>query len=152
MSKSLTYAELEKQGLKLSQGEAQSLHTRISDIAKGIHESGEVFELAQHDKMGQANNVKTSNGFTPLSGDDTLKQKPTEQKVLKLGDFNKKDNTLKADGYKIGDLYPRIEVKPEPELVDFIITDEYLTDHPEVAESGAKVGDTIKVPAIEGQE
>lgn len=70
MSKSQTLADLKKTGVKLTQAEAQEIHTRIGDISKGLHESGELFEVVEPKEMKQANNVQPSTGFTPLSEDN----------------------------------------------------------------------------------
>lgn len=67
MSKSQTLIDLKKTGLKLSQSEAQEIHSRINEIAQGRHETGEVFAPIEYKEMPQANDVKASTGITPVS-------------------------------------------------------------------------------------
>lgn len=59
-----------------------------------------------------------------------------------------------AQGGSVADLRERITLhlnKPEPKLVDFVVTEEYLTAHPDLEVDGKKVevGDTIQVPEEE---
>lgn len=159
MSKSLTYLEIEISGLKLTQMEAQRIHSRINEIAQGRHESGEVFEKPVYEQMKQANDVKESHGITSAKPEGDIDSKidaPIVQKKLVAGNFNKKGNTLAEDGYKIGDLYPRIEVKQDSgendggedsyETTEFIVTEQNLEEKPFWLNEGAKVGDIINVP------
>lgn len=160
MSK-LTYQDLAEKGLHLTKQEALKLQPHISKISqhgadglndvqfeKGSQHTTE--DQLQHQSAGQANTVEQSTGFETKQADQKPKDEPVEQKKLVAGNFNKKGNTLAADGYKIGDMHPRIEDKPkdEPdeETEDFTVTQEYLDAHPDLVADGCVAGETIQLP------
>ena len=163
MSKSLKLTDLQQHGLALTQKDAQELLPHISKISQhgsdGLNEvefeKGSMHTAEsqkQHNSAGQANSVKASTGFTPVSGDN-LPPEPIKQKKLTKADFTKKPE-LTADGYKVGDLYPRT-VTPAPELdnensetIKFTVTQEYLDDpaNAQLVADGVVVGDEIDIP------
>jgi hypothetical protein len=144
MSKSQTLSDLIKTGVKLTQAEAQEIHTRIGDISKGIHESGELFEVVEPKEMGQANNVQATNGFTPLSENEENLLNDTGSVIIIENDpENQFDESLNLD-----------EESEGKELTSTVIveSDSYLTqeqlDH---SIALAQQIPTFKVTATKGK-
>lgn len=150
--KPLTFNDLQESGLVLTKHEAMKLQPHISKISQHGADGNNAVEFDKgsshtatqaQSNTGAANQVKQSTGFETKQP----QQASVEQKKLVAGNFNKKGNTLAADGYKIGDLYPRLEtiqILPGEETIEFTVTEEYLAEHAELTE--LKVGDVIQVP------
>jgi hypothetical protein len=156
--KKLTFKDLQEQGLVLTKQEAMDLQPHVSKISQHGSDGENAVDFgrsAQHtaehyQQSTQANKVEQSTGFTPASGNQAPgPDTPVEQKKLVAGNFRgKPGEKLKAEGYQIGDMYPRLELKQdEPVFVDHEVTQEDLDENPQLVADGVKIGDVIQVPA-----
>jgi hypothetical protein len=119
---SQTYDDIKKTGLRLTQSEAQRLATEFTNIAHGRNENGELFPKADE----------------ALKATGRADEKPEEVKsfVLKAHHFAK-DKTLKEQGYKVGDTFPRAENT----TIERTVTQEDLDSDEALKATGINVGD-----------